>query len=218
VSAAETPVKPSILPLKPGLIPEELCSIDAWVGWRLEWVPPSNGKPGRWTKEPIDLRSGGHAKSDDPSTWATFEYAIANYLRRGCDGIGLCRTGDLIFIDWDGVLDETGNLKPFPWAQKTLAAVARRAYLEQSVSRTGLHGICRKAGANMRSEDSSTPGSPSTTRTASLPLRAPFTPRAVRSARSTSHRSTPSCSRPPQPMEPERSTKPPHLWASSPRR
>jgi putative DNA primase/helicase len=145
VSAAETPVKPSILPLKPGLIPEELCSIDAWVGWRLEWVPPSNGKPGRWTKEPIDLRSGGHAKSDDPSTWATFEYAIANYLRRGCDGIGLCRTGDLIFIDWDGVLDETGNLKPFPWAQKTLAAVARRAYLEQSVSRTGLHGICRAA-------------------------------------------------------------------------
>jgi hypothetical protein len=40
-----------------------------------------------------------------------------------CDGIGLCRTGDYLFTDLDGVIDPAGNVRPFPWAQKILSTV-----------------------------------------------------------------------------------------------
>jgi primase-polymerase (primpol)-like protein len=59
------PDKPTVLSLKPGHIPDELCSIDAWVGWRLVWVKETR----RWTKQPVNLKTGGLAKSDDSSTW-----------------------------------------------------------------------------------------------------------------------------------------------------
>ena len=64
-------------------------------------------------------------------------------MRYGCDGIGLCRTDDYLFIDLDGCLDADGNLRPFPWASKILAVVCGRAYLEKSVSGTGIHAIGR---------------------------------------------------------------------------
>jgi hypothetical protein len=140
MTTASTPVKPSVL--RPNLlnIPEELRNIDAWIGWRLVL------RDGRWTKEPVNLKNGGLAKSDDPSTWVPFSRAFTSYPRFKCDGIGLCRTEDYLFIDLDGVLDEAGNVRPFPWAQKILSVVAGRAYIERSVTGTGLHAICH-AGA-----------------------------------------------------------------------
>jgi hypothetical protein len=124
-------------------IPEQFRAINAWVGFRLKWIPPSGKKPGRWTKEPVNIRTGALAKTDDPSTWCDFHTAVENYQRMGCDGIGLCRTDDLIFVDLDGVLDCAGALRPFAWAQKIFDVVRKHCYVERSVTDTGLHAIGR---------------------------------------------------------------------------
>jgi hypothetical protein len=139
---ASPPAKPAIIPPKVKAIPYELRELPAWVCWRLEWRTDSNGK-GSWTKVPINARTGGNAASNDPSTWSTFDEAAGAYKRLKCDGIGLCRTGNYMFIDLDGVLNENGNIRDFAWANNILDVVEERAYIEQSVSGTGLHIICK---------------------------------------------------------------------------
>jgi hypothetical protein len=83
------------------------------------------------------------AETDNPATWVNFETAVRTYLDYGCDGIGICRTGDLIFGELDGVIDAEGHIRSFPWAQKFLTAMRGRAYVESSPTRTGIHAICR---------------------------------------------------------------------------
>jgi putative DNA primase/helicase len=83
------------------------------------------------------------AETDNPATWVNFETAVRTYLDYGCDGIGICRTADLIFGELDGVIDAEGHIRSFPWAQKFLTAVRGRAYVESSPSGAGIHAICR---------------------------------------------------------------------------
>jgi putative DNA primase/helicase len=132
------PPKPRILPPNVDEIPADLRNIPAWVGWRLVQDDV------RWTKEPVNIRTGGLAKSDNPATWVDFQTAVAGYKRLGCDGIGLCRTGDYLFIDLDGCLDANGKvLFSLTWAAKILPVLRGRAYAETSPSGTGIHAICR---------------------------------------------------------------------------
>jgi hypothetical protein len=126
-----------MLPLIAAAIPAELRDIPAWVGWR------SVQREGRWTKEPVNIRTGGLAASDNPATWVDFQAAVANYKRLNCDGVGLCRTGDLTFIDMDGCVDANGKLLPFEWATKIWQAVSGRAYTEMSPSGRGIRAVCR---------------------------------------------------------------------------
>ena len=133
----ERPTRPTLLQVNPTNIPDELRSIQAWVGWRL--VLDS----GHWTKKPVDIKTGKPAGTDRPTTWCDFETAIRNYRQISCDGIGLCRTADFVFIDCDGVLNHDGTLLRLPWAEKILCAITGHGYLEKSVSGTGIHGIVR---------------------------------------------------------------------------
>ena len=135
------PPKPFVLPLNPGGVCDELRGIPAYVGW--QYALRENSTGAHWSKEPINLLTGGLAKTDDPDTWTDFTHSLRTYRDRGCDGIGICRTGDLVFVDLDGALDANGNVRPFPWADKILAEVRGRAYIEKSPSGTGLHAICR---------------------------------------------------------------------------
>jgi primase-polymerase (primpol)-like protein len=130
-------MKPVILPLDPMAIPAELRDIPAWIGWKLVQ------RDGRWSKEPITIQNGVLAETDNPATWCTFQTAVEGYKRLGCDGIGMCRTGDLVFLDLDGVLDSAGGLKPFVWTSKILSTIEGRAYVEKSATGTGIHAICR---------------------------------------------------------------------------
>jgi len=128
--------KPVLLSLDSAAIPAELRDIPAWIGWRLVQ------RDGRWSKEPVTIHNGALAETDNPATWCNFQTAVEGYKRWGCDGIGLCRNGDLVFLDLDGVLDSTG-LKPFLWSSKILSTVEGRAYIEKSATGTGIHAICR---------------------------------------------------------------------------
>jgi hypothetical protein len=137
--AVVMPPKPKVLDLNAAAIPGELGSQIAFVGWRLEGDP----KRKNWVKKPIDLHTGGYAKSDDPTTWVDLTTALARYRALGCDGIGICRTADYVFVDLDGALNENGSCKPFPWVGKILVVIQGRSYMERSALGNGLHAICR---------------------------------------------------------------------------
>ena len=132
------PAKPALLPLNAAGIPPDLRAVRAWVGWK--WKLERNG---RWTKVPVNVKTGRLAETDDDKTWSDFDMALQNYKRVRCDGIGLCRAGDLVFIDCDGVFDANGDLLAFPWVEKILSALRGRVHLERSVTGTGFHGIGR---------------------------------------------------------------------------
>jgi len=118
------------------MIPRELVLSPHWVCWKLE-VRPGESKP---TKPPYNCRTGGYARHDRPSTWVTFEEALAYVAAHPqMDGIGYVFAADDPFlgIDLDACIDETGTIKP--WAADIVDVLA--SYTELSPSGRGLHLI-----------------------------------------------------------------------------
>ena len=121
-------------------IPAELQARPQWVLWRYQ--PDANGKP---TKVPYNARTAKPASTTAPSSWATFANAKAAYLARPdyFDGVGyvFCKEDPYCGADFDHCL-EAGQ--PTSWAAAHLAALrSAGAYIEVSVSETGVHAITR---------------------------------------------------------------------------
>jgi putative DNA primase/helicase len=72
--------RPLALEVNPDGIPAVLKARAQWVGWEYEW------RGGKWTKTPLDIRTGALASSTDPATWATFEAALKAFNGRGYAG------------------------------------------------------------------------------------------------------------------------------------
>lgn len=95
--------RPTALPVNVAGIPEALKAERRWVCWRYEWQQ-HDGKKGRWTKI-LCTPVGRYAKSNDASTWTTFEDALVASTR--FDGVGFCLgngwagrvTGELDWVD-----------------------------------------------------------------------------------------------------------------------
>lgn len=91
-------------------VPQILKDLPQWIVWKLE---RRNGKP---TKVPYDAKkSGAYAKSNDVSTWTSFEQAVdaSENIVNDYDGVGFMLQGtDLIGIDFDGVIHD-GTAEPF---------------------------------------------------------------------------------------------------------
>lgn len=88
-------------------IPTELSARAQWVCWIYKW------KQRKWTKIPITPGTTNFAKTDTPSTWRTYDEAVAAYLKPvgiQIDGIGYVFTADDPFVggDRDHNLDKTG--------------------------------------------------------------------------------------------------------------
>jgi len=68
-------------------LPEALAPLKKmpnWVCWRWEWRPDKNG--GYWTKPPLQPKNPRQrAKNNDPTTWGTYEQAIAAFETGKCD-------------------------------------------------------------------------------------------------------------------------------------
>jgi putative DNA primase/helicase len=139
VGAVNTLDRPAILPLNVDAVSAVFRAMPAWVGFQFRKMKS------KWTKVPINLLTGGLAETDNPSTWVDFPTALTTYKQERllCDGIGLVRTGDFVFLDLDGVLDPDGDLLPYEWAHKIWAALPDDVYSEISPSGTGLHVIAR---------------------------------------------------------------------------
>src|SRR5258705_531480 len=68
--------KPTALRVQPEGIPDALKQADRWVCWRFELRRGSD----RYAKI-LCQTNGTHAKSNDPTTWTTFDEVLAAYRR-----------------------------------------------------------------------------------------------------------------------------------------
>lgn len=120
-------------------IPAVLQSMPNWVAWKLI---ERNGEP---TKPPFIVGTNRHASSTDPSTWTTYEVAVASVASTGIgkeSGIGFAIGGaaldmNLIAIDIDGCLSPDGTATP--WADELMAVAG--GYTEITPSGIGLRII-----------------------------------------------------------------------------
>ena len=116
-------------------VPQELKELPQWVCWRLADDPD---KPERKKKLPIDPRTGGPARSNDPATWTSYDDALDGRERFRADGIGIMFANGIFGIDLDHCIDREGQLLPF--AREIVETV--QSYTELSPSGTGLHILC----------------------------------------------------------------------------
>ena len=114
---------------------EELQTRPQWVCWRKE---TRKGKP---TKIPFNPRTGTLARSDDPTTWASYAEAKAAWDKRShrYDGLGYMFARDYTGIDLDHCVNAAGTIDP--WAQEVLERLP--SYAEYSPSGTGIHVLVR---------------------------------------------------------------------------
>jgi hypothetical protein len=111
-----------------------LTSLDHWVLWKLEL------RKGNWTKPPYTA-TGKRAKNNDPTTWGSYQAALAAVQNgRGFDGIGFALLDTrLDVVDLDHCLDPaTGQIDE--WARTWLDA-ANGTYVERTPSGEGLRII-----------------------------------------------------------------------------
>jgi putative DNA primase/helicase len=130
----------------PENIPAELKSLPQWCVWKRET------RGSKLEKVPYQV-TGEKAKSNDPSTWTTFDVALAAYQDLEIyDGICFMmptKPNGIIFIDIDHCI-KNGIIEP--WAEEIVKRF--NSYTERSQSGNGLHILikatkpikrCRKA-------------------------------------------------------------------------
>ena len=76
-----------------GFVPNGLRNLVQWVGWARIKRKSSNGKV-KLTKVPLDPHTGKAAKTDDRTTWGTFDEAVALVEKKGLAGVGFVFTED----------------------------------------------------------------------------------------------------------------------------
>lgn len=88
-------------------VPLELKQRRQWVGYQAKL---STSKPGRVDKVPVNPATKRNASTSDPSTWCTFEDAVACTERNDLAGVGFVFSGDdpYVGIDLDHCVDEDG--------------------------------------------------------------------------------------------------------------
>ena len=126
---------------------DPLKKMPNWVCWRLEWRVDKKGV-GKWTKPPLSAEEPtADAKNNDPSTWGTYEQALAAFEAGKCDGIGFNLSGtDIAAFDIDKCRDRaTGEIAP-----EAMKIVNRAtSYTEMTPSGTGLRVIGYGSGAKV---------------------------------------------------------------------
>ncbi|MCD6297334.1 MAG: DUF3987 domain-containing protein [Deltaproteobacteria bacterium] len=116
-------------------IPSEITKFSHWILWKS--VPKGNGI----TKIPFSV-AGGQGKTNDPSTWTSFEKALSRYKAGEFSGIGFVFSKDDPFcgVDLDHCRNpETGEIEPWAWE----IIKSFQSYTEISPSGSGIHIICK---------------------------------------------------------------------------
>ena len=122
-------------------VPAELRALRQWVCWQ---GTPDADRPGKIRKMPIDAKTGAPAKVNDPSTWCSFDKAVAASERYS--GIGFIFTHGYVGVDIDGAQDALEDYRQDPYADGNLISEfvhTLQSYAEYSQSGNGIHIICR---------------------------------------------------------------------------
>src|SRR5918993_401744 len=124
----------------------ELKQRRQWVAWRYA------ERNGRLTRPPVNPRTGFGASHSNPTTWDSYEEAVARAAKDGLPGVGyvISESDDLTGADLDRCRDpETGRIEP--WAQAIVDLA--ETYTEVSPSGTGLRLIwCGKVAQTVKSD------------------------------------------------------------------
>jgi hypothetical protein len=114
-------------------IPTAMRAAHRWVCWR------PDQRDGKWTKVPVNARTLNLAKSNDPTTWSTFDDAVRAATADPELGIGFMLGDGWLGVDLDGVVDPATGKITDPEVEAWLATTA--SYVETTPSKTGLHVI-----------------------------------------------------------------------------
>lgn len=122
------------------MIPTELKQLKQWCIWKYE---QRNNKR---TKVPYSI-DDRMAKSNDESTWATYEDARAALSTHQADGVGFFFKPPYMGIDLDNIADEVERFKRNDIAENVIFEMyeSLKSYAEYSPSGTGIHIIIKGA-------------------------------------------------------------------------
>lgn len=117
-------------------IPNELKQLDNWCVWKFE------NRNGKRTKIPFNAATGEFAKSNDKSTWSSYETAVN---AEGVDGIGFFFEPPYLGIDIDDIDDDLHRFKQGDKLDNIVSEFneAFKSYTEVSPSGNGLHIIVK---------------------------------------------------------------------------
>ena len=124
--------RPNALPVLADNIPRELQERPQWVAWKYE------RRQEKWTKLPLDPRTGRFASSTNPATWGSFAEALAYYKTlASIAGIGYVFSSQDPFAGVD--LDDARNPETGAIEARALDIIRElHSYTEISPSGTGL--------------------------------------------------------------------------------
>ena len=126
-------------------VPEEMKAKPNWVIVRTS----ENEETGRLEKYLIDCHTGKFAKSDDPSTWTSYDEAKKYAKENG--GVALAYALDgkdkICCIDVDHCLNEKGE---YTSLVDSIMQKADGTYMERSLSGKGVHFFGKTDGMNIR--------------------------------------------------------------------
>ena len=109
-------------------IPNELKELKQWVAWKKKVI-----EKGKITKIPVNPNNGWNAKTNDLTTWGTFDQAVEAIDKYKCAGIGFVFDDGYFGIDLDDCSQEL--IDEF--------VSTMDSYSEYSVSGKGIHIIAR---------------------------------------------------------------------------
>jgi hypothetical protein len=134
----------SLIRGNPHSIPASMRNEDRWCLWRIEYS--SDGKP---TKVPYQARKGAHvkAKSNDPTTWTTFNDCLSQIKHFYPDfGIAFMLGDGWAGLDLDHVLDENRNYIN-DTAEEVMSEIEGIGYAEYSPSGRGIRVVWKDVDA-----------------------------------------------------------------------
>lgn len=121
-------------------IPKDLRSLRQWGLFRKKWQPERK----KYNKFPVDAHNGENAKSNDPSTWTSFDEALIGLEKYQADGLAFFFKAPYIGIDIDHVRDEMEQYIGGDRENIVGDFIDHtNSYTESSISGTGIHIIIK---------------------------------------------------------------------------
>ena len=121
-------------------IPKELKEVNNWCCYKLEH---DEARPNKPRKIPINANNGGYAKSNDPSTWSSYDVAVDGIGKYG-EGLGFFFSPPYFGVDIDDIKEDIEKYKTGD-SDNILSEFIHTlgSYAEYSQSGNGIHIICK---------------------------------------------------------------------------
>lgn len=121
-------------------VPKELKELPNWGLFRKEW----DTRKGKYNKYPINAETGKLAKSNDQSTWTSFNHAVEKVNQYGAAGLAFFIQPPYMLIDLDHCFEDIQRVKGGDHENEVADFIDRtQSYTELSVSGEGIHIIAK---------------------------------------------------------------------------